>query len=192
MLWKWQESIEKKGFKVSTAKMVVLLISTWAIKRRVNIMGIHGKKLNQEVKAKVKTSWQYLARICTKDQDMQHGGFVSPCFTFTYPIVWWTVGALQMTWQPAPSNPIASQPSSWRRPASCLSIPGCCPSISFSVCLSFSLLALCPAGLSWQALKILLRARTISICVAVFKGFSWGPMACRVLFRTSSLEMWSL
>ena len=62
-----------------------------------------------------------------------------------------------MTWQPAPSIPLASQPSSWRRPVSCPSIPGCCLPISFSVCLVFSLLALCPAGLSWQALKILLR-----------------------------------
>ena len=26
----------------------------------------------------------------------------------------------------------------------------------------------------------------------VVKRFSWGPMACRVLFRTSSFEMWSL
>ena len=24
-------------------------------------------------------------------------------FTFTYPVVWWTVATLQMTWQPAPS-----------------------------------------------------------------------------------------
>ena len=51
--------------------------------------------------------------------------------TFTYPVVWWTVGEPQMTWQPAPSIPLASQPSSWRRPASCQSIPGCCPLISF-------------------------------------------------------------
>ena len=32
-------------------------------------------------------------------------------FTFTYPVVWWTV------------IPLASQPSSWRHPASCQSIP---------------------------------------------------------------------
>ena len=51
--------------------------------------------------------------------------------TLTYPVVWWTVGASQVTWQPAPSIPLASQPSSWRRPASCQSIPGCCPPISF-------------------------------------------------------------
>ena len=31
----------------------------------------------------------------------------------------------------------------------------------FSVCLFFSLLALCPAGLSWQAMYILLHARPI-------------------------------
>ena len=72
-----------------------------------------------------------------------------------------------MTWQPAPSIPLASQSSSWRRPVSCQFIPGRCPPISFSVCLVFSLLALCPAGLSWQALKILLCARTISICVVL-------------------------
>ena len=47
------------------------------------------------------------------------------------------------------------------------SIPGCCPPISFSVCFFFALLALCPAGLSWQALKILLCTRTISVCVAL-------------------------
>ena len=69
-------------------------------------------------------------------------------FTFTYPVVWLTVGAPQMTRQPASSIPLASRPSSWRRPASCQSIPGCCPPISFSFCLFFSLLALCPAGLS--------------------------------------------
>ena len=63
-------------------------------------------------------------------------------------------------------HPLASQSSSWWRPASCQSIPGCCPPISSSVCLFFSLLVLCPAGLFWQALQILLRARTISVCVA--------------------------
>ena len=69
-----------------------------------------------------------------------------PDFTFTYPVVWWTVRAPQMAWQPAPSIPLASQPSSWRHSVSCPSIPGCCPPISFSsVCLVFSLLALCPA-----------------------------------------------
>ena len=35
--------------------------------------------------------------------------------TFTYPVFWWTVVAPQMTWQPAPSSPLASKPSSWRR-----------------------------------------------------------------------------
>ena len=34
--------------------------------------------------------------------------------TFIYPVVSWTVGAPQMTWQRAPSIPLASQPSSWR------------------------------------------------------------------------------
>ena len=48
-----------------------------------------------------------------------------------------------MTWQPALSIPLASQPFSWWRPASCQSILGCCPPISFSVCLAFSLLVLC-------------------------------------------------
>ena len=76
-------------------------------------------------------------------------------------------GPPQMTWQPAPSIPLASQPSSWRRPVLCPSIPGCCPPISFSVCLVFSLLVLCPAGLSWQALKILLCARTILVCIVL-------------------------
>ena len=33
----------------------------------------------------------------------------------------------------------------------------------FSVCLSFSLLVMCPAGLSWQVLKILLRGRTQNV-----------------------------
>ena len=52
--------------------------------------------------------------------------------------------------QPAPSIPFACQPSSWRRPASCQSIPGR-PPISSSASLFFSLHALCPAGLFWQA-----------------------------------------
>ena len=29
-------------------------------------------------------------------------------------------------------------------------------------------------------------------CLTVVRRSSWGPMACRVMFRTSSLEMWSL
>ena len=88
-----------------------------------------------------------------------------------------------MTWQPAPSIPLASQPSSWRRQVSWPSIPGCCPPISFSVCLVFSLLALCPAGLSWQALKILLCARTISVRVVLLwsrglRGVQWLAEFC--------------
>ena len=72
----------------------------------------------------------------------------------TYPVVWWTVGATQMIWQPAPSMPLASQLFSWWRTASCPSILGCCPPVSSSVCLFFSLLALCPACLSWQVLQV--------------------------------------
>ena len=84
-----------------------------------------------------------------------------------------------MTWQPAPSIPLASQPSSWRRPVSCPSIP-----ISFSVCLVFSLLALCPAGLSWQVLKILLRARTTSVCVVLLlsRGLRWAQWLAEFCF----------
>ena len=33
---------------------------------------------------------------------------------------------------------------------------------------------------------------TISWCLIVFRKSSWGPMACLILFRTSSLEMQSL
>ena len=85
--------------------------------------------------------------------------------------------------QPAASIRLASPSSSWRRPVSCPSIPGCCPPISFSVCLFFALLALCPAGLSWQALKILLCARTISVCVFLLwsrrlRGAQWLAKFC--------------
>ena len=66
---------------------------------------------------------------------------------------------------------------------SCPSIPWCCPPISFSVCLVFSLLALCAAGLSWQALKILLCASTISTCVVLLwsrglRGAQWLAEFC--------------
>ena len=37
--------------------------------------------------------------------------FRNSTFTFTYPVVWWTGGAPQMTWQPVPSIPLAYQPS---------------------------------------------------------------------------------
>ena len=102
---------------------------------------------------------------------------------FTYPVVWWTIGAPHMTLQPAHSIPLASQPFSWRRTASCPSILRCYPPISSSVCLFFSLLALCPAGLSWQALYILLRARTISVCVSLLwsrglRGVQWLAEFC--------------
>ena len=99
----------------------------------------------------------------------------------------------QMTWQPAPSIPLASQPSSWRLPASCQSIPECCPHISFSACLFFSLLAACPAGFSCQASPVDLVTCQHHFSLrrfTVVKRSSWGPMACRFLFRTSSLEMW--
>ena len=93
----------------------------------------------------------------------------------------------QMTWQPAPSIPLASQPSSWRRPVSYPSIPGCCPPISFSVCLVFYRIVLeSPEDLVMCPYHFSLRRFT------VVKRSSWGPMACRILFRTSSFEMWSL
>ena len=74
----------------------------------------------------------------------------------------------------ATSIPLVSPLSSWRRPVSSPSIPGCCLPISFSVCLVFSLLGLCLAWLSWQALMILLCARTISVYVVWL--WSWGPI----------------
>ena len=46
-----------------------------------------------------------------------------------------------------------------------LSIPLRCLPISFSVCLSFSLLVQCPVGSSLQVLLILFCAHTISVCV---------------------------
>ena len=48
-----------------------------------------------------------------------------------YPVVWWTVGATQMNWQPAPSIPLTSQLLSWRRTGLSPSILGCCPPVSF-------------------------------------------------------------
>ena len=69
------------------------------------------------------------------------------------------------------------------------SIPGCCHPISFSVCLFFALLALCPAGLSWQALKSLLdkcfvssvniALGQLSVCICL------SPL-CRFTERVSS------
>ena len=104
--------------------------------------------------------------------------------TFTYSVVWWTVGATQMIWQPAPSIPLTSQLFSWRRTASCPSILGCFPPISSSVPCRIVLAS--PAGLDTYPYHFSLRIFT------VVKRSSCGPMACRVLFCTSSLEMWSL
>ena len=73
------------------------------------------------------------------------------------------------------------------------SIPGCCLPISFSVprllppwTVPCMIVLASPGDLVMWPYHLSLR------CLTVVRRSSWGPMACRVLFRTSSLVMWSL
>ena len=100
-----------------------------------------------------------------------------------YPVVWWIVASLQLIWQPAPAIPLASQSSSWRRLASCQCIPGCCPPISVSCLAPCRIVLASPVDLVTCPYHFSLRVFT------VVKKSSWGPMARRVLFRISSLEI---
>ena len=81
----------------------------------------------------------------------------------TYPEVCETIGAPQKTSQPTSSIPPCPRPLSGPHPVSGLSILGCCPPISFSVCLSLSVPALCLVRLSCQALLTLLHVHTTSV-----------------------------
>ena len=83
---------------------------------------------------------------------------------FTYPLVWLTVGAPRIIRQPLFSILLYFHPFEWLHPTLNLSILLWCLSISFSVCLSFSLLVQCPVGSSLQVLLILLCAHIISVC----------------------------
>ena len=89
-----------------------------------------------------------------------------------------------------PDNQLPPFLSSLRFPhggAQCQAIPGCCLPISFSVCLVFSLFGLC------FCMIVLASPGDLVMCpYHLSLRCSWGPMPCRVLFRTSSLEMWSL
>ena len=85
---------------------------------------------------------------------------------FTYPIVYLTVGAPRMIGQPLFSILLCFRPFEGLHPTLILSTPLCCLPISFSVCLSFSLLVPCPVGSSLQVLFILFCAHTISVFVS--------------------------
>ena len=94
---------------------------------------------------------------------------VAPPFTslhFTYPIVYLTVGAPRMIGQPLFSILLCFRPFEGLHPTLILSTLLCCLPISFSVCLSFSLLVQCPVGSSLQVLLILFCAHTISVFVS--------------------------
>ena len=88
-----------------------------------------------------------------------------------------------MTWQPAPSIPLASQPSSWRRPSSCQSIPVCWSSHLF-FCLP---LLLPPCTVPWRIVLAspvdLVTYPTISVCVSLLRsrglrGAQWLAEFC--------------
>ena len=66
-----------------------------------------------------------------------------------------TVGASRMIGHPLFSIPLCPQPFEGLHPTLIVSIMIYCLTISFSVCLSFSLLELCPVGSSLQVLLIL-------------------------------------
>ena len=76
-----------------------------------------------------------------------------------------TVGAQRMIEQTLFSILLYFRPFKGLHPTLILSIPLHCFPISFSVCLSFSLLVQCPAGSSLQVLLILF-CNTISVCVS--------------------------
>ena len=84
----------------------------------------------------------------------------------TYPIVYLTVGAPRMIGQPLFSILLCFRPFEGLHPTLILSTLLCCLPISFSVCLSFSLLVQCPEGSSLKVLLILLCAHTISVFVS--------------------------
>ena len=88
-------------------------------------------------------------------------------FTFSLiPIVYLTVGAPRMIGQPLFSILLCFRPFEGLHPTLILSTPLCCLPISFSVCLSFSLLVQYPVGSSLQVLLILFCAHTISVFVS--------------------------
>ena len=84
--------------------------------------------------------------------------------------------APRMIGQPYFSILLYFQPFEGLHPTLNLSISLCCLPISFSVCLSFSLLVKCPAGSSLQVPLILLCAHTISVC--------GGFLFCFVFFHS--------
>ena len=111
-----------------------------------------------------------------------------------YPLNARVVGAPQMISQPVstifPCSPVPS--GTWRFPG--LSIPWCCLPTSSSVCLVFFPLSLCLAKMvlarpdereTWPyhcSLRLFTMVRRSSC----------GPIACRILARTSSFVTWSL
>ena len=101
-----------------------------------------------------------------------------------------TFRSSQMTWQPAPSIRLPSHPSLWRRPASCQSIPGCCPPSLFLSASSSPYLYCALQDCLDQPIDLVTCPYYFSVRLfTVVKRSPCGPMACRVLFRTSSLEM---
>ena len=87
-------------------------------------------------------------------------------FHFTYPIVYLTIGAPRMIGQPLFSILLCFRPFEGLHPTLILSTPLCCLPVSFSVCLSFSLLVQCPVVSSLPVLLILFCAHTISVFVS--------------------------
>ena len=89
-----------------------------------------------------------------------------------------------MIGQPLFSIPICPQPLKGLHPTLILSFLIYYLPISFSVCLSFSLLVPCAVGSSLQVLLILLCAHIISICVfSVVIRSSYNPITCLIVFK---------
>ena len=107
-----------------------------------------------------KQNSMYNGQVLTCEQ------FIFTSLHFTYPIVCLTVGAPWMIGQPLFSILLCLRPFEGLHPTLILSTPLCCLPISFSVCLSFSLLVQCPVGSSLQVLLILFCAHTISVFVS--------------------------
>ena len=112
-----------------------------------------------------------------------------------YPLIARVVGVPQMILKPIFSIfPCSPLPSGTCRTTG-LSIPCCCLPTSFCVCLVFFPLLLCLARWFWPELMNGRHDHTTAICLRLFtvvRRSSCGPIACRILARTSSLVTWSL
>ena len=112
------------------------------------------------------------------------------CLALPIPLSQWTVGAPQMSWQPAPSTPLVSAAAPSVKPVHSRMLSShlffCLPRLLPPWTVPCMIVLASPDDLVMWPYHLSLR------CLTVVRRSSWGPKACRVLFRISSLVMWSL